>query len=227
MGNYGSNKAAQLAAPKQSSSAAANLNSTPAQQKQGSPARQQPSNPARQQQSSLSARRHAPSKFVMKLVEEDASNQHNMMMVSPNLQQASKFTNRTILTRQDELELDGSDKHSPSSNPRAKSLQSAAREQRPMVPMTEKGDGSLRAEAFNRPRSITEPFGGLKNLPIKLSMRSELQEHELRAAEFKSTSYRAQTQAAERSNTYCQGQPRAAEAEHEVQNLNTRCRGRA
>ncbi|GKV15450.1 hypothetical protein SLEP1_g26240 [Rubroshorea leprosula] len=84
---HGSNKVAQLTAPKQSSSAAANLNSTPAQQKQGSPARQQPSNPARQPQSSLSARRHAPSKFVMKLVEEDASNQHNMMMVSPYLQQ--------------------------------------------------------------------------------------------------------------------------------------------
>ncbi|GLT95963.1 hypothetical protein SLE2022_136140 [Rubroshorea leprosula] len=84
---HGNNKAAQFAAPKQSSSAAAKISSTLAQQKQGSPARQQPSNPTRQQQSSLSARQHASRKFVMKLVEEDASNQHNMMMVSPYLQQ--------------------------------------------------------------------------------------------------------------------------------------------
>ncbi|GKV43868.1 hypothetical protein SLEP1_g51118 [Rubroshorea leprosula] len=216
---HGSNKAAQLAAPKQSSSAAAKLSSTPAQQKQG--------NPARQQRSSLSARWHALSKFVMKLVEEDASNQHNMMMLN-------HYREHTYCS------------------------------EKPVV----SSHGQLRAEAFNRPRSITEPFGGLKNLPMKLSMRSELQEHELRATEFKSTSCRAHKHDAElgqdllswvehelqSSNTSCrgrvrsagveheaqnsstscrgqtlncQGQPRAAKAEHEVQNLNTRCRGRA
>ncbi|GKV36649.1 hypothetical protein SLEP1_g44756 [Rubroshorea leprosula] len=93
-------------------------------------------------------------------------------------------------------------------------------EQKTMVPMTENADGSVR-----------DGSSGARAENCR-SMRSELQEHELRAAEFKSTSCRAQKHELPSSQARCRTQARSFELLStsfiaQAAELQTSCRAQA